>query len=346
MRTGVVKDIRYLDHIADYPHVESPKRLKAIYTALQEGDLAEKFVEIPPRMATHEELEWIHTADYINQIAATRGKLISVLDPDTYASSFSYDTARLAVGGVFSLLDHIFRKDIQNGFALIRPPGHHAEANRSMGFCIFNNIALGARYAMHIYGVQKVLIVDWDVHHGNGTQKTFYRDPQILYFSIHQFPYYPGSGNYDEVGEGEGRGYTVNVPLNIGQGDMVYIQILRRILSPIALSFRPHIILVSAGFDPYFDDPLGGMTVTAKGFASMARILLNLAAESCDGKILFILEGGYNLKGLEESVIAVLKEMLGESIIREGDLIYGKGDMLSPNIQKVIEVQRIFWPLE
>lgn len=346
MRTGVVKDIRYLDHIADYPHVESPKRLKAIYTVLQEGDLAEKFVEIPPRMATHEELEWIHTADYINQIAATRGKPISVLDPDTYASSFSYDTARLAVGGVFSLLDHIFRKDIQNGFALIRPPGHHAEANRSMGFCIFNNIALGARYAMHIYGAQKVLIVDWDVHHGNGTQKTFYRDPQVLYFSIHQFPYYPGSGNYDEVGEGEGKGYTVNVPLNTGQGDMVYIQILRRILLPIALSFRPHIILVSAGFDPYFDDPLGGMRVTAKGFASMARILLNLAAESCDGKILFILEGGYNLKGLEESVTAVLKEMLGESIIREGDLIYGKGEMLSPNIQKVIEVQRIFWPLE
>lgn len=344
-KTGIVKDIRYLDHIADYTHVESPKRLSEVYAVLEKGDLWDEFMQIAPRMAVHSELEWIHTTAYINHVAGTREKPLTVLDPDTYASSLSYDTARLAVGGVFSILDYLFRRDISNGFALIRPPGHHAEANRAMGFCIFNNIALGAKYAMRIHGAKKALIVDWDLHHGNGTQNAFYKDPNVLYFSTHQFPYYPGSGNYDEVGEGEGKGYTVNVPLGMGQDDKVYIQIFRRILSPIALSFKPHIILVSAGFDVYFDDPLGGMRVTPKGLAAITRILLDLAGELCDGKILFVLEGGYNLKGLQDCIVAVLKEMSGESILKEDDLSQGEEGSTNPQIEKVIKIQKQFWPL-
>jgi len=344
-KTGIVKDIRYLDHIAHYPHVESPKRLRGIYAVLEEGDLAGKFMEITPRMANHWELEWIHTPAYINHITSTKGKPLTILDPDTYASPLSYDTAKLAVGGVFSILDYLFRRDISNGFALVRPPGHHAEANRAMGFCIFNNIALGAKYAMQVHGAKKALIVDWDLHHGNGTQNAFYKDPHVLYFSTHQFPYYPGSGNYDEVGEGEGKGYTVNVPLRAGQDDKVYIQIFRRILSPIALSFKPDIILVSAGFDVYFDDPLGGMRVTPKGLAAITRILLGLAGDLCDGKILFVLEGGYNIKGLRECMMAVLKEMFSESILKEDDLSQGEEESINPHIEKVIKFQKQFWPL-
>jgi len=344
-KTGIVKDTRYLDHIAEYPHVESPKRLTEVYAVLEKGDLSGKLMEVAPRMATHSELEWIHTTAYINQISSTKERPLTVLDPDTYASSLTYDTAKLAVGGVFSILDSLFKGDISNGFALIRPPGHHAEADRAMGFCIFNNIALGAKYAMHIYGAKKALIVDWDLHHGNGTQNAFYKDPNVLYFSTHQFPYYPGSGNYNEVGEGEAKGYTVNVPLSPGQDDKVYMQIFRTVLSPIALSFKPDIILVSAGFDVYFDDPLGGMRVTPKGLALITKILLDLAGKLCDGKILFVLEGGYNLKGLQECIVAVLKEMSGESILKEDDFSQGKEDPINPHIEKVIKIQRQFWPL-
>lgn len=345
IKTGIVKDTRYLDHIAEYPHVESPKRLSEVYAVLEKGDLSDKFMKIAPRMATHSELEWIHTTAYINQIASTKERPLTVLDPDTYASSLTYDTAKLAVGGVFSILDSLFKGDISNGFALIRPPGHHAEADRAMGFCIFNNIALGAKYAMQNHGAKKALIVDWDLHHGNGTQNAFYQDPDVLYFSTHQFPYYPGSGNYDEVGQGEGKGYTVNVPLSPGQDDKVYIQIFRKVLSPIALSFKPHIILVSAGFDVYFDDPLGGMRVTPKGLASMTRILLDLARELCDGRILFVLEGGYNLKGLQDCIVAVLKEMSGGSILKEDNFSQGEEKSVNPQIEKVIKIQKQFWPL-
>lgn len=345
IKIGVVKDIHYLDHIKDYPHVESPERLRAIYAYLEQGDLSSKLMEIAPRMATDQELEWIHTSGYINRIASTVGARLAVLDPDTYASSLSYETAKLAVGGVFAILDHIFKGNMNSGFAFIRPPGHHAEADRAMGFCIFNNIALGAKYVMHTYGAKRVLIVDWDLHHGNGTQHAFYRDPTVLYFSTHQFPYYPGSGDYDEVGEREGRGFTVNIPLRPGQDDKVYTQIFKEILCPIALCFKPDIIMVSAGFDVYFDDPFGGMRVTPKGFASMTRILLNLAERLCGGKILLVLEGGYDLRGLQESVTAVLKEMSGESILKEGDFRSEQDKIAVPVMKTVIEIQRQFWPL-
>jgi len=266
--TGVVRHDIYKKHLADYPHVESPQRLEAIYDMLDRPDMSAKLVTIDPRPATHEELAWVHSASHIRRVAATDGRPHVSLDPDTQTTPLSYQAARLAAGGLFSLIDKIFDGAVCNGFALVRPPGHHAEHDRAMGFCLFNNVALGARYAMHTYGVKKVLIADWDLHHGNGTQNAFYNEAGVLYFSTHQFPYYPGSGNLTQVGHGDGKGFTVNVPLWPGHGDTEFFQIFKHILLPIAGAFEPDLVLVSAGFDTYVDDPLGGMKVTPKGYGA------------------------------------------------------------------------------
>ncbi|HEX29514.1 TPA: histone deacetylase, partial [Candidatus Poribacteria bacterium] len=192
----------------------------------------------------------------------------------------------------------------KNVFCAIRPPGHHALKSRAMGFCLFNNVAIGARYIQRKYGLSKVLIVDWDVHHGNGTQAIFYDDPTALYFSTHQYPFYPGTGSREERGIGKGEGYTVNVPLPAGSGDEEYVRIFEEILRPKAIQFDPDFILISAGFDPYEDDPIGGMRVTPEGFAELTKIVKEIAEECCEGRLVSVLEGGYNLEGLAESVEA------------------------------------------
>jgi acetoin utilization deacetylase AcuC-like enzyme len=220
----------------------------------------------------------------------------------------------MAAGGVLELADKLVAAEINSGFALVRPPGHHAERNRAMGFCIFNNIAIGARYLEKKHKVSRILVVDFDLHHGNGTQHSFYKDSKILYFSTHQYPYYPGTGWYEEIGEGEGKGYTVNVPLSYGMGDSDYAYIFEEVLMPLADLYKPEIVLVSAGFDNYYHDPLGGMKVTEEGFAVMTRILMNIADKHCGGKMLFALEGGYDLKGLASSVKAVIMEMKDSSV--------------------------------
>ena len=202
---------------------------------------------------------------------------------------------------------------MDNAFAFVRPPGHHAEKKTRPGFCVFNNIAIGAMHAISKYNLKRILIVDWDLHHGNGTQHSFYNDPRILYFSTHQYPYYPGTGALQEIGRGQGEGYTINVPLRAGAGDASFVKIFRKILQPVALEFKPELILLSAGFDTYFQDPLGGMRVTPDGFAAMARILLNIAETCCQGRFVAVLEGGYHIAGLTRSVKAVLEEMLDET---------------------------------
>ena len=219
LKTGIIKDPLYLEHTADDYHPESPHRLETIYSMLEEKDMAGKFVAIKPREATREELGYIHTAEYISRVASTKTRSKVMLDPDTYTSPGSWEAAILAAGGVLELIDNLMEKKIDNGFAFLRPPGHHAEADRAMGFCLFNNIAIGAKYAIEKYNLDRILIIDWDIHHGNGTQRSFYNDPQVLYFSTHQYPYYPGTGNYDEIGTGYGRGYTINVPLKHGCGE-------------------------------------------------------------------------------------------------------------------------------
>jgi acetoin utilization deacetylase AcuC-like enzyme len=312
MNVGIVRHEIYLEHITDSYHPENPDRLKYIYSMLDAMDKS-GIVYIPPRMATHEEIALVHDPSYIESIASTKGKERR-LDPDTVVSPKSYEASCMAAGGVLELADKLVAAEIDSGFALVRPPGHHAERNRAMGFCIFNNIAVGARYLEKKYKLSRILIVDFDLHHGNGTQHSFYRDSNILYFSTHQYPYYPGTGWYEEIGEGEGKGYTVNVPLSYGMGDSDYAYTFEEVLIPLADLYKPEIVLVSAGFDTYYHDPLGGMKVTEEGFAAMTRILMDIANKHCGGKALFALEGGYDLKGLASSTKAIIMEMEDRSV--------------------------------
>ena len=342
--TGVIKDRRYLRHGAEFTHPETPLRLVSIYEMLENPDMAWKFCCLDAREATREELERVHRPSYVDFIAATAGKARFLLDPDTVATAETYDVARLAAGGVMSAIDAVVCGDVDNAFALIRPPGHHAQKETAAGFCIFNNIAIGARHAMARYGMERVLIVDWDLHHGNGTQEAFYEDRQVLYFSTHQFPGYPGTGALDEMGKGRGLGYTLNVPVYPGADDGCYVRIFRDILSPIVRSFQPEIILVSAGFDIYFCDPLGEMRVSPEGFAALTRILLNLAEECCGGRLVVVLEGGYHIQGLTRCVRSVLHELLDETRAKEEELIRMAADTDVKTGRLIDRVREQFFP--
>ncbi len=340
--------MQYVRHGGVFSQPESPERLMAIYEMLKNPDMAWKFTEIDARYAGRGELEMVHSAAYIDTIADTAGKTLTMLDPDTVATAETYDAGRLAAGGVIAAIDSVVSGETDNAFALLRPPGHHATANEAAGFCIFNNIAIGARHALARRGMKRVLIVDWDLHHGNGTQGAFYDDDQVLYFSTHQSPAYPWTGRGEETGKGAGAGYTINVPLLPGAGDALYMRAFQDILLPVAHAFRPEIILVSAGFDPYEGDPIGEMKVTPAGFACLARILLDLAEEVCDGRLVAALEGGYNILGLVKCVRAVLLEFLGETRLTSETLarLAGEADLhKEPAIEKVREIQAAYWPV-
>ncbi|HOP85219.1 MAG TPA: histone deacetylase [Syntrophorhabdaceae bacterium] len=330
MKTGIVREDIYMEHVMDYYHPESPERLKHIYSMLEEIG-PENIERIPARDATHEEIAYVHDVSYIESISATKGKSVR-LDPDTSTSPKSYEAALKAVGGLLRLIDAVMEGKVDNGFALIRPPGHHAERNRAMGFCLFNNIAIGARYLEKKYNIKRIIIVDFDLHHGNGTQHSFYRDATVLYFSTHQYPYYPGTGWIEETGEGEGRGYTVNVPFSYGMDDDDYMHAFKEVLVPITDMYKPEFILVSAGFDAHYKDPLGGMKVTEKGYAMMTRIMLDLAKKHCNGRIIYALEGGYGLEGLKNSVKAVIQELRGINAFDEY-----KQDAPSNEAVKIVE---------
>ena len=343
-RTGIVRHEKYKEHLAGYHHVESPKRLEVIYSMLDEPDMAGKVEVISPRPATGKELCWVHDKSHVKRIADTDGKPYVSLDPDTQTTSQSYQAARLAVGGLLALIDKIYDGTVQNGFALVRPPGHHAERHRAMGFCLFNNIAYGAMYAQKVHGAERVLIVDWDLHHGNATQHSFYDNRNVLFLSTHQYPHYPGSGALREVGQGNGLGYTINVPLRSGCGDGDFCQIFKAILGPVAEGFQPDFILVSAGFDTYFKDPLGGMRVTPMGYAALTRILMDLAYNHCSGRLALTLEGGYHLEGLRESVKAVLNELSGYSMLADEDLASLEETPPPSVIEEVIAAHKKYWP--
>jgi acetoin utilization deacetylase AcuC-like enzyme len=345
-KTGIVRDASYIDHRPGAFHPESHKRLEAVYEMLEDPDMKDNYIEVPVREATEVELLYIHSQEYIDMVAATAGKPSGYLDPDTQTSAGSYLAALRAAGGLCNAIEMVHNGEIDNAFALVRPPGHHAERNRGMGFCLFNNVAIGARYAQNQLGLKKILISDWDLHHGNSTQHSFEDDPSILYFSTHQYPYYPGSGSFQEVGRGKGEGYTVNVPLSTGYGDAEYVAIYQQILKTIALQFDPDFVLASVGFDIYMRDPLGGMSVSPDGFAGLTRILMDIASEACDGNLVLTLEGGYNLEGLRDSVKAVLKEMRGESTIGDRDWS-GQEDqrILAPVLEKARSIQVKYWKI-
>ena len=343
-KTGIVMDNRYMDHDMGSYHPESPNRLKVVYEMLNEPDMAGNFEHVPVRSAEREELLSVHSADYIDLLASTDGRDSTYLDPDTQTSAGSYRAALLAAGGLCEAIASVHSGELKNAFALVRPPGHHAENSRAMGFCLFNNVAVGARFAQEHLHLGRILILDWDLHHGNGTQHSFENDPSILYVSTHQYPYYPGSGSHKEVGTGKGEGYTVNVPLSMGYGDGEFAAIFEEVFRPVSLEFNPEFILISAGFDIYVGDPLGGMKVSPEGFAGLTRVVMDIAESCCEGKVVITLEGGYNLQGMRDSTKAVLMELADMSRTSVADLL-ARADrgMVDHAVNPVKAIHRKYW---
>jgi len=279
---------------------------------LEKTGIKEKLISLSPRIASMAELELVHDAEYIyevNRMAKSGG---GWLDPDTNISPKSYEAALYAAGGLLTSMEAVWNKEVNSVFALVRPPGHHATKEHAMGFCLFNNIAIAAKYALTTLGIDRILIVDFDVHHGNGTQDTFYDDPRVLYFSTHQYPFFPGSGGAEELGRGKGEGFTVNFPMRAGWGDQEYSVIFNEVLPVIARRFLPQLILVSAGFDNHWADRLAMIQSSISGFGNMITVLKNLALELCQGRLIFCLEGGYNLQVVSLSVKATFDIMLGD----------------------------------
>jgi acetoin utilization deacetylase AcuC-like enzyme len=314
-KTAILKNQLFLEHDAGFSHIESPARLAAIYDGLRPFETMACFTSPDFAPATRGALRLVHSAAHVARIAATAGQGFVSLDPDTGASSKSYAAACLAAGAVIEGVKMLFDGRAANGFALVRPPGHHAEADQPKGFCLFNNVAIGGAYALRELGLQRVMIIDWDLHHGNGTQHAFYDSDRVLYLSTHLYPYFPGSGALQETGRGRGTGYTINIPLSGGQNDLSYAAIFNEIVGPVARQYQPELILVSAGYDICVGDPLGPMAVTPAGFAYLTRVVKQLAVELCGGRLLLTLEGGYSLTGLREGVLATLGELAGTPLL-------------------------------
>lgn len=316
MNTAYVYDPIYLEH--DQPsHPENARRLRRILQVLEDEGMLERLTLLEPRPATPQELERVHAPALIERVRSVAQSGGGNLDPDTYASPRSFEAALMAAGGLVRGVEAVLAGEIANGFGLVRPPGHHATATRSMGFCLFNNVAVAARAALAGGQVERVFITDFDVHHGNGTQDAFADDPAVFYFSTHQYPYYPGTGLWNETGRGAGEGTLLNVPLPSGVGDAGYAHIFAELAWPLAERFRPDLILVSAGYDAHWSDPLAMMNLSLTGYAWLERELVHMAGQLCDGQIVFTLEGGYQLDVLAYGVLNAFYAMLGEETIAD-----------------------------
>jgi len=308
LRTALISDRRFLKHFAGRSHPERPERA-AVMIEMAEQLHRDAILALSPREASIAEVELCHEPAYVAEVKRSASMPRYDFDPDTHASPDSYQTAMLAAGGVLTAVEAVMDGAADNAFAIVRPPGHHALATRAMGFCLFNNVAIAARYLTRHRGLKRVLVVDWDVHHGHGIQDIFYDTPEVLYFSTHQYPFYPGTGALDEIGYGAGAGYTVNAPMPATFGDNEYLRIFDDLLAPLVRQYRPEFILVSSGFDAHFRDPLGGMRVTERGFAALARRVKRMAAECCGGRLAVALEGGYDLQALADSGRSVIEEL-------------------------------------
>jgi acetoin utilization deacetylase AcuC-like enzyme len=312
--TALAYDPAFLEHDTGPMHPERPERIRAVLARLDRAGLRQDLVTVPVREAEDAWLTLVHRPEHVATVEAAgrqAGAGLIYLDPDTPVSAGSVPAARKAAGAVMGAVDRVMAGEAANAFCLVRPPGHHAEPGRAMGFCLFNNVAVAARYLQRHHGIGRVLVVDWDVHHGNGTQAAFWTDPSVFYFSIHQYPYYPGTGAADERGAGEGEGTTLNRPVGAGCGDKEYLQVFEADLVPAAEAFGPDFVLVSAGFDAHRDDPLAGMAVTSDGFGRLSAVVRNLADRLCGGRLVSVLEGGYDLDALAESVAAHLEALRG-----------------------------------
>jgi acetoin utilization deacetylase AcuC-like enzyme len=312
MATGYVYDPIYLEHDLR-GHPENRQRLETVLDVLERHDMLDRLAPISTVPVAADRLERCHTPPYIEQVRSIANRGGGHLDADTYVRQASFDAALMAAGGLVEATRAVLDGEVDNAFALVRPPGHHALRNRGMGFCLFNNVAVAARYALVERGLDRVLIVDFDVHHGNGTQDEFDTDPSVMYISTHQYPHYPGTGYWNETGRGNGAGSIVNVPLAGGVGDEGFATIFQEVIGPAAWRFQPELILVSAGYDAHWDDPLAYMQLSVGGYATIAQALKDLAAELCEGRLVFTLEGGYHLEALAYSILNTCAVLLGDA---------------------------------
>ncbi|MGB8344490.1 MAG: histone deacetylase [Ktedonobacteraceae bacterium] len=324
MTTALIYDPIFLEHKTPRKHPERPERLEMSIKVLEALGWLERegLVQLAPRAATEDELAAVHERAYIQQVRAAcaevaaqearGGSSTRFFATDTYVSARSYEAAIKAAGAPLTAIDAIMADEIDNAYCLVRPPGHHALPEAAMGFCLFNNVAVAARYAIDRHGLERVMIIDYDVHHGNGTQEMFYDDPRVLYFSIHQAPFYPGTGASDERGEGVGLGTTINVPLPATTGYETYDPIFRQVLAPAADRFNPQLILVSAGYDAHWNDPVGQMNLSTAGFAQLNGIIIELAKQVCNGRLIMVQEGGYNLDVMSACVATSINWLLGD----------------------------------
>ena len=344
-RILIIDSPDFSDHLEGVFHMESTRRMEAIQTALDHPSLAGKWIRIDPRPMPEHELEWVHSREHIGRIAATAGKPLSSLDLDTQTTGRSYEVACLAAGSVTALIDAVWNGEHPYGFAFVRPPGHHAEPDRAMGFCLFNNVALAARYLEKVYGLERIMIVDIDAHHGNGTQKAFYTTDTVLFVSLHQFPGFPGTGRLNEVGAGRGEGFNFNIPLAKGSGDNDFALAVDGIVRPVAHEYEPEALLVSCGFDLYRHDRLAGMNGTPEGYALMTRFLKEIAVDLCGGRLVYVLEGGYNLRGIETCALRTLQELAGVDTLGDDrvDSIRKRDPHKSAALKKVIDIQKKYW---
>ena len=313
--TAFVYDPIYLRHETPQGFPESPQRLLSIVKKLEKEKLIGRLLNLNYSPNALEWITTVHKKEYVERVKTSCQQGVAYVDsPDVPVSGKSYDAAVAAVGGVLAAVDAVMKEKVRNAFCALRPPGHHALKDKAMGFCIFNNVAVAARYIQKKYKLAKILIVDWDVHHGNGTQAAFYNDPTVFYFSVHQYPFYPGTGAASEKGTGKGLNFTLNAPLPVGCGDVEYQKVFEEKFKPAALNFKPDFILISSGFDAQINDPIGGMSVTPEGFTCLTRIVMDIARKCCSDRIVSVLEGGYNLEQLAASTAAHIKTMMKQEV--------------------------------
>ncbi len=302
------------EHKTGYGHPERPERLPASLGALKESGLLDVVDIRPPADATLKDIELIHSQKYIQQVQRVSERGGGQLDMDTTLSEASYRAALRAAGALVNSVDGCLSGEFSRSFCLVRPPGHHALPNRGMGFCVFNNVAIGARYAISRKGLDRIMIVDWDAHHGNGTQDVFYKDPSVMYVSLHQYPHYPGTGEVDETGQGNGKGYTINLPFPAGTGEKHYLEAFEKVIIPAGRRFAPDLVMVSAGYDSHVGDLLCSMRLNDLSYRKMTDLLVGLAKECCNGRLIVTVEGGYNLEAMGRSVVQTTGALAGVEV--------------------------------